>query len=176
MIFTATSLQNFHIPTHLFSKTSIRKVILLTLDWINLKRKSVLNGKTKYGFLQSIKNTMNMCWKIITYLHLNHHSKLPKYGKIPLSLMTLTWENILKLKLKLQYLFSVELNLPKCKSTTEDFMTSLGSRITSITRSYGNYFCNFRKLISGSSIETNMSWNLMKPFFNKYISDVNDNL
>ena len=31
-------------------------------------------------------------------------------------------------------------------------------------------------MISGSGVETNFSWNVMRPFFNKYISDINDNM
>jgi len=52
----------------------------------------------------------------------------------------------------------------------------LDSKITSIISSSGTEFFYWRKMISGSSVETNFSWNVMKPFFNKYVSDVSDNM
>lgn len=55
-------------------------------------------------------------------------------------------------------------------------MTLLVSKITSIISSSGMLFFNERKTISGSGVETNFSWNVMRPFFSKYISDINDNM
>ncbi len=118
---------------------SIKKVILSTLDWENLNKTSALNGKINYAILQFIKSMMNIFWKTIIYLLSSLPWKLLKSGTIQFSSMISTWDNILKPKAKQLCLLLVKLSLQKCNSTTESSMTSLDSKITSITRSLSTF-------------------------------------